>query len=439
MSIFGMMRTATSGMGAQSNKLGTVADNIANSSTHGYKRAFTEFSSVVLESGTGSYVPGSVETDVRYGITQQGGFDYTTSKTDIAVSGNGFFLVGDGSGATYLTRAGSFVKMDDGSLLNAAGYQLLGYPITNGNTTLAANGTGGLEPVSIANLTYPPKASTEGVLTANLPVGSDPIDNTTPVNTLPSGNVDPVDPLVPMAYTKKSSLTVVNSVGTLINFDVYFSKTQNANEWEMTIFPASGADATSGSFPYKDSTGTVLDGVSRTTTITFDPTTNKILTPDPATTSFAMNEDGTGLVSLDISALTSYDSEYSVNAVVDGNPPSSVDHIEFGSDGTLYSVFENNERVATYRIPLGTTVAPDNLTPVAGNAYTISADSGQLELGFPGEGQFGTVKTSSLEKSTVDTASELTDMIEAQYSYTANSKVFQTAGELMEVLVNLKR
>ncbi len=252
MSIFGMMRTATSGMGAQSNKLGTVSDNIANASTHGYKRAFTEFSTVVLESGTGSYVPGSVETDVRYGITQQGGFDYTTSKTDIAVSGNGFFLVGDGSGATYLTRAGSFVKMDDGSLLNAAGYQLLGYPITNGNTTLAANGTGGLEPVSIANLTYPPKASTEGVLTANLPVGSDPIDNTTPVNTLPSGNVDPVDPLVPMAYTKKSSLTVVNSVGTLINFDVYFSKTQNANEWEMTIFPASGADATSGSFPYKD-------------------------------------------------------------------------------------------------------------------------------------------------------------------------------------------
>ena len=152
-----------------------------------------------------------------------------------------------------------------------------------------------------------------------------------------------------------------------------------------------------------------------------------------------MNEDGTGVVSLDISGMTSYDDEYSVRAEVDGNPPSSVDHIEFGSDGTLYSVFENNERVATYRIPLGTTVAPDNLTPVAGNAYTISADSGQLQLGFPGEGQFGTVKTSSLEKSTVDTASELTDMIEAQYSYTANSKVFQTAGELMEVLVNLKR
>jgi flagellar hook protein FlgE len=437
MSIFGMMRTATSGMAAQSNKLGTVSDNIANASTHGYKRGFTEFSTIVLESGTGSYTPGSVETDVRYGISQQGGFDYTTSKTDIAVSGNGFFLVGDGSGATYLTRAGSFVKMDDGSLLNAAGYQLLGYPITNGNTTVAANGTGGLEPVNIANLTYPPKASTEGLLTANLPVNSDPIDPT--AKTLPSGNVDPVDPALPMAYTKKSSITVVNNVGTLVNFDVYFSKTTNANEWEMTIFPASAADPTTGGFPYKDSTGAVIDGAAATTTITFDPSTNKILTPDPMVTTFPMNEDGTGVVSLDISTMTSYDSEYSVRAEVDGNPPSSVDHIEFGEDGTLYSVFENNERVATYRIPLGTTTAPDNLSPVAGNAYTVSADSGQLELGFPGEGSFGKVKTSSLEKSTVDTASELTDMIEAQYSFTANSKVFQTAGELMEVLVNLKR
>jgi flagellar hook protein FlgE len=435
MSIFGMMRTATSGMGAQSNKLGTVSDNIANASTHGYKRAFTEFSTVVLESGTGSYVPGSVETDVRYGISQQGGFDYTTSKTDIAISGNGFFLVGDGSGATFLTRAGSFVKMPDGSLLNAAGYQLLGYPITNGNTTIAANGTGGLEPVNIANLTYPPKATTEATFTKlNLPIDSEPI--VTP-SLLPSQQTDPVDPAAPVEYTKKSSLTVVNSVGTLVNFDVYFSKTPNANEWEMTVFPASAADATSGGFPYKDSAGTVLTG--NPTTITIDPSTNKVATPSPATSTFAMNEDGSGVVTLDFSSLTSYDSPYEITAVADGNQPSSVDHVEFGEDGTLYSVFANNERVAMYRIPLGTTIAPDNLTPVAGNAYQVSADSGPLELGFPGEEQFGKIKSSSLEKSTVDTASELTDMIEAQYSYTANSKVFQTAGELMEVLVNLKR
>lgn len=435
MSIFGMMRTATSGMAAQSNKLGTVSDNIANASTHGYKRAFTEFSTVVLESGTGSYTPGSVETDIRYGITQQGGFDYTTSKTDIAVSGNGMLLVGDGSGATYLTRAGSFVKMPDGSLLNAAGYQLLGYPITNGNTTIAANGTGGLKPVNIANMTYPPKATSKGTLTANLPVNSTAIS---PPSLRPSQQVTPPNPAAPVEYTKKSSLTVVNSVGTLVNFDVYFAKTPNANEWEMTVFPASAADPTTKGFPYRDSVGAAMSG--NPTIITFDPVTNKISTPNPMqATPFPINADGTGLVTLDISGMTSYDSAYEISATVDGNPPSSVDHVEFGTDGTLYSVFKNNERVATYRVPLGTTVAPDNLTPVAGNAYVVSADSGPLQLGFPGEKQFGSIKSSTLEKSTVDTASELTDMIEAQYSFTANSKVFQTAGELMDVLVNLKR
>ena len=437
MSIFGMMRTATSGMGAQSNKLGTVADNIANASTHGYKRAFTEFSSMTLESGGGSYVPGNVETDIRYGITQQGGFDYTTSSTDVGISGAGFLLVGDGGGSTYLTRAGSFVTMPDGSLLNAAGYQLLGYPITNGNATVAANGTGGLVPVTIStNLTYPPNASTEAEFTKlNLPYDSDPLNTTD--NTLPSGNVDP--PTTPMAYTQKSSLTAVNSVGALINFDVYFTKTDVADTWEMTIFPADAADPTTGGFPYKDSSGTVLDGAAATTTIVFDPATHKIMTPDPATASFNMNPDGTGPVQIDLSAATSYVGAYEVTAEVDGNAPSSFDHVEFATDGTLSVVFQNSERVPVYRIPLATTAAPDNLNPVAGNAYTISADSGDLQLGFPGEGQFGDLKPSSLEKSTVDTATELTDMIEAQYSYTANSKVFQTAGELMEVLVNLKR
>jgi flagellar hook protein FlgE len=440
MSIFGMMRTATSGMAAQSNKLGTVSDNIANASTHGYKRAFTEFSSMTLESGGSSYVPGNVETDIRYGITQQGGFDYTTSTTDVGISGAGFLLVGDGSDATYLTRAGSFVTMPDGSMVNAAGYQLLGYPITNGNATVAANGTGGLEPVTISsNTTYPPSASTVATLTkVNLPAlqeitGWDEVAGAQDPTVLPGAN--PVPPLTAQ-YAQKSSLTVVDSVGTLVNYDVYFSKT-DTNKWQMTVYPANAA-APGGGFPYTTDGTTPATGT--TVDIEFDPATNKILPPSPTEVDFFTLADGTGpTVKLDFSAMTQIDSPYEITAEVDGNAPSSFDHVEFGEDGTLSVVFENSERVALYRIPLATTAAPDNLNPVAGNAYTISADSGDLQLGFPGEGQFGNLKPSTLEKSTVDTATELTDMIEAQYSYTANSKVFQTAGELMEVLVNLKR
>ena len=95
MSLYGVMRTGGSGMNAQSNKLSTVADNIANVNTTGYKRASTEFSSLVLKSGTGNYNSGSVETHVRYAISDPGTLNFTTSATDLAIQGNGFFVVND--------------------------------------------------------------------------------------------------------------------------------------------------------------------------------------------------------------------------------------------------------------------------------------------------------------------------------------------------------
>ena len=93
MSLYGVMRTGVSGMAAQSNKLSTVSDNIANVNTTGYKRASTEFSSLILKSGSGNYDSGAVETHVRYAITDPGHMSFTTSTTDLAVQGNGFFVV----------------------------------------------------------------------------------------------------------------------------------------------------------------------------------------------------------------------------------------------------------------------------------------------------------------------------------------------------------
>ena len=123
MSLYGVMRTGVSGMAAQSNKLSTVSDNIANVNTTGYKRASTEFSSLILKSGSGNYDSGAVETHVRYAITDPGHLSFTTSTTDLAVQGNGFFVVADATGTQqFLTRAGSFVPDSQGNLVNAAGF-----------------------------------------------------------------------------------------------------------------------------------------------------------------------------------------------------------------------------------------------------------------------------------------------------------------------------
>src|SRR5688572_10837572 len=113
MSLYGMMRTGISGMNGQANRLSTVSDNIANSSTTGYKRASTEFSSLVLPSSGGEYNSGGVETTVRHHISDDGSLRYTTSSTDLALQGNGFFIVNNANGTPYLTRAGSFVPRSE--------------------------------------------------------------------------------------------------------------------------------------------------------------------------------------------------------------------------------------------------------------------------------------------------------------------------------------
>jgi flagellar hook protein FlgE len=113
--------------------------------------------------------------------------------------------------------------------------------------------------------------------------------------------------------------------------------------------------------------------------------------------------------------------------------------VEFASDGTVYAVYEDGSRVGAYRIPLATVPSPDNLYPRAGNVYETTAASGGYQVGFPEMSGFGSIASGALEGSNVDIGTELTAMIEAQTSYTANSKVFQTGSELLDVLMNLKR
>ena len=132
MSLYGVMRTSVSGMNAQANRLATVAENIANVSTTGYKRASTEFSSLLLNSCPGNYSSGSVFSNIRYAVGEQGSLLNTNSVTDLAIGGDGFFVVTDNAGMPFLTRAGSFVPDGNGDLVNAAGFFLIGYRIGSG-------------------------------------------------------------------------------------------------------------------------------------------------------------------------------------------------------------------------------------------------------------------------------------------------------------------
>ena len=420
MSLYGMMRTGISGMNGQANRLSAVSDNIANSSTTGYKRASTEFSSLVLPSSGGEYNSGGIQTKIRYHISDDGSLRYTTSSTDLALQGNGFFIVSNSSGTPYLTRAGSFVPDPEGNLVNTAGYYLMGYPITNGMANPVANGYQGLEKISIAQNDLIADPSRTGIFTANLPAGA---------SVIAAADRPPTNTTASAQYTAKTSIQTFDNLGNVVVVDLYFIKTAD-NTWEVAAYDQAKA-AASGGFPYTPPTPLTTE------TYTFDGVTGKLTSTDK---SISINIPSGQALEIDFSATKQLAGDYTpIEVKVDGNSPSPIDNVDIGPDGTVMAIYKNGAKRAIYKIALADVPSPDNLLVMSGNVFSPSADSGDIQVGFAGAGSFGSLTAGALEQSTADIAQDLTDMIEAQRNYTANSKVFQTGADLMDVLVNLKR
>ncbi|MEB2843259.1 flagellar hook-basal body complex protein [Rhizobiales bacterium RZME27] len=397
MSLSGAMRTAVSGMNAQANRLGAIADNIANANTAGYKKVDTQFSSMIMPATNGTYNSGSVGTTTRYSIDSQGAFSYTKSSSDLAIDGEGFFVVSGPDGSEYLTRAGNFEVQSDGTLENAAGYTLMGYPYSSQNDpTIVINGFDGLTAINVSSGGMTAIGSSAGTLQANLPAGA------------------------AVGDVSKTSLVAFDSQGNARLLDVEYTKTGD-NAWTVAM-------------SYEGET--VLDPVA----LTFD-TDGELISPDSLTT-LPLDLAGTELASLDIdiSGSSQLGAAFEVmTGKIDGSAASDVSGYEISADGVLSLIYANGKVEPKFRIAMANVQSPNNLTPLPGNVYAASNDSGVVVIGYAGGGSFGEIMDSALEDSNVDLAEELTNMIQAQRIYTANSKVFQTGSELLETLVNLKR
>ncbi len=434
MSIFGSMKTAVSGMNAQANRLSTVADNIANVNTTGYKSVSTAFSSLVLPSSSGNYNSGGVQTSVRQSVSAQGDLSYTTSSYDLAISGDGFFIVQSPDGVPVLTRAGDFTKDDEGNLVNGAGYKLMGYSYDSGAPAVVVNGFSGLVPVNVAQSGLTAIASTSGTFSGNLDSGAE----------IATGNL-PLSNATPMtADTKQISMVGYDKLGNTVQYDFYFTKTAvttpppatgAASTWQVAVFRH--ADAASGgttSFPYTYA-APATTAVVGSGTMEFDAT-GKLVTGG----SLAINDPvTTGSIAMDLTGFTQLASDFAGKGTPNGQAASPVDSVTIGKDGTVSAMYADGTSKALYRIPLATVASPDNMTLMSGNVYSANGTSGVTVTGFPQTNGFGTIQSGAIEGSNVDLAGELTEMIESQRSYTANSKVFQTGSDIMDVLVNLKR
>ncbi len=433
MGLYSSMRTSASGMNAQSNRISSVADNIANSNTTGYKRSAIEFSTLVLAQGGSDYQSGSVNSNTQYFIAQQGAILPTSRWSNAAVQGDGFFVVQNPGGQTFLTRNGSFVPTEGtGFLENAAGMRLMGYPITGGVIPpVVLNGTAGLEQIQLSSLALTPEPTTNGRYGGNFPTSI----NGTPTAIVANADRPSAIGASAVASLPPYSITVYDDVGNQVNLDVVVTRVAvagapagTAYQWEVAVFNSANRGPAADFQPYSAAPLATDD-------FYFD--SQGRLTSPPASLSLTV-PNGQPMV-LDMATLSANSAAYSPSFEGNGNAPSQVTGYDISDDGVLSAIYANGARVETFKIPLAKVPAPDKMQVTAGNTFLTTRDSGDFQIGFATEGGRGTMEGGSLEQSNADLANELTIMIESQRNYTANSKVFQTSAELMDVLVNLQR
>lgn len=436
MSIYTAMRSGVSALAANSSAMAVISDNIANLNTVGYKRGLTDFTAM-LNSQTGgtTYNAGGVLSSTRRLVDVQGSLEQSRSSTDLAIAGNGFFVVSENNrpltngGSVAFTRAGSFSVDAQGFLVNAQGFYLQGWPIqSDGSVASSPTSLSTLSPINVADTVSSAEATGEVTLTANVSstqTAYDPSTNTYVAGDMATGDITP---------HFESSIEIFDSLGAARTVAVGFLKTA-PNTWQVEIYtrPAGLAPANPG--------GLVANGQ-----ITFD-TSGRVT----ATTGSIANEfniawaASTGAAAQDVqfnfaNSLSQFATASGVTTVVaDGVPPGNLSGLVVEDNGTLTAQFSNGRSRPLYQIPLATFLNPNGLLPDRGGVFRNTLESGLYNINEANAAGAGRIESTVLEASNVDLAAEFTSMIVTQRAYSASSKIITTADEMLEELLRIKR
>lgn len=420
-----------SGLQANSNAISVVGNNIANSNTIGFKSSSTTFADLLyqnISSGSGSSQVGRGTTVSTVSTNfAQGSFQTTESATDLAIGGDGFFIVKNANSETaYFTRAGQFAFDKEGYLTNGAGYVLQGWPINATSNTRTGVPTDIVIPQGLSQ----PKETEAIEMTVNLQATTT-VKNAAAWTT--SSTVEPDD------SDYSSSLTVYDSLGQSHIVNVYF-------RYDST-------DSTTGNATWQwaavcDDCTTPVGGVGNLTFDTngllLDDTTN--LTAGTATFVFPGGDSAGQAVEIEFGsdsgggASTQYQSASTTTfQTQDGYAPGELESISVSKDGTISGHYSNGQILYLYQITLANFNNPNGLHKEGGNLFTETIDSGVAYTNSAGSGALGGISANSLEQSNVDLATEFVNLITCQRGYQANSRVITTTDQMLDELMNLKR
>jgi flagellar hook protein FlgE len=411
-----------SGLNVNQQKLNVIGNNLANINTIGYKASTVQFMDLVSQSVGGSSAnPMQVGLGVTTGSIspsfKQGGIENTGVPTNVAIQGNGFFVVGDSTNRSY-TRAGDFAFDADGMLVTADGLPVQGYTATD-PTTGAIITTG--QPGSIL---VPP-----GVLRA-------------PTATTQFGTVTNLDSAAIVAGEFTASVQVYDSLGTPHVATITYTNTApGAWDYEMTVPGEEIAGGTVGT-PSVIGTGNLsFDGDGKLDLVNGAAAADVDIV-GPAWANGATSTDFTwDLVDVNgVASLTGFDGPSATSSVTqNGAAAGTINSISINSEGEILATFGTGSSVSVGQLALANFNNPQGLVKLGSNRFGESASAGIPNVGVAGTGGRGTLIGSSLEQSNVDIAQEFTQMILAQRGYQANSKSITVADELLVDTLNLKR
>jgi flagellar hook protein FlgE len=399
------MFSAISGLRAHQTKMDVVGNNIANVNTVGFKSSTTVFEdtlSQILRNGSAPTPeaagtnPAQVGLGVKVAGTStnwaQGSTQNTGRSTDFMISGDGFFVTKVGNESLY-TRAGSFDFDGVGNLVTPDGGVLQGWMAVN--ATVDTNG-----PVGDLSIPYgqamPPKATTGGAATGNLP--SDAKDGT----------------------QFQTQITMYDALGNAHQVSYVFAKGAADNAWTFDV----------------QENGTSLLGAAQA--LDFTGTSGKA--PDVPTVSFT--PAWAGAIDVDLSTVTQFGGKSSVTAtktVDSGSALGTLESFALSNDGTITGIYSNGLRQPIGQLALATFTNPSGLTKAGNSSYRVGDNSGNPLVGVAGTGGRGSLTAGALEMSNVDLSEEFTGLIVAQRGFQANSKVITASDEILQDLVNLKR
>ncbi|MBL28037.1 MAG: flagellar hook protein FlgE [Rhodospirillaceae bacterium] len=445
MSLYGALFTGVTGLTAQTQSIAMISDNLANVNTIGFKGNVARFATLVTQSGTvDTFSPGGVRSRPFARIAEQGTISATTSNTDIAISGNGFFVVNsraDGSGEPLYTRAGSFTQDATGNLVNTAGLFLQGWPLDSaGNLPASQEDLTSIETVNVAEVSGQAAETTQVDLGMNLNASLTTSTAAYSVGDMQAGTVTP-------DFTR--DFVIFDSLGSAHDVTVAFLKQDPGganNTWQVEVFH-NGGDVAPGNELIDSGTlvfngDASIDGANSTLG-SLDPTTGELV----STLTIPWNNGANpGSVELDwgtdglADGLTQFDSDFDVNFVnQNGAEVGRLNNVSIDDEGFVIASFNNGTTKRLYKLPLSVFANPSGLEARSGNAYAQTDRSGEFNLREAGTGGSGSVVSTALEQSNIDIAKEFTDMITTQRAYSANTRVISTVDDMLDELIRVKR